>query len=138
MDHRRDRWLLACAVVCLGMVIATPSRAQELRYEPSTPTISPYLNLFRDRTSAVPNYYSLVRPQLLQIEQDKAQRRINQQNAASANRLQSELTDLQRRQATLLQLPPTGKNAWFLRPSERQQFMNTGTFYSRAGTRQSR
>ena len=51
------------------------------RYSPERPTVSPYLNLLRNDNGPVPNYYSLVRPQL------------NQQGfnnrTASAARLQS-------------------------------------------------
>lgn len=50
------------------------------RYEPARPTISPYLNLLRRDAGPIPNYYSLVRPQLNQIE-------INQRQQVN-NRLQ--------------------------------------------------
>ncbi len=48
----------------------------------TTPTISPYLNLFRDErqnTEAVPSYYSFVRPQLEQQANAAQQQRELQQ-----------------------------------------------------------
>lgn len=35
-------------------------------YEPSSPTVSPYLNLLRSNLGPLPNYHSLVRPQMRQ------------------------------------------------------------------------
>ncbi len=45
------------------------------------PTVSPYLNLYRDETNseAAPNYFSFVRPQLDQIETNRRQMRELQQ-----------------------------------------------------------
>ncbi|QDT67244.1 hypothetical protein MalM25_01410 [Planctomycetes bacterium MalM25] len=47
----------------------------------SGPTISPYLNLFRDETSdsSLPNYYTFVRPQQQQYEANQQQRQQLQQ-----------------------------------------------------------
>lgn len=50
----------------------------------SRPTVSPYLNLLQPRTTGVPNYQTLVRPQL-------DQRRAEQMNAAAIQRLQSQV-----------------------------------------------
>ena len=41
------------------------------RYTPQRPTVSPYLNLLRNDNGPVPNYYSLVRPQLNQQAFDR-------------------------------------------------------------------
>ena len=59
-------------LVCIGLGIALAagsrgSSGQDIpRYSPQRPTISPYLNLMRDDNGSLPNYYSLVRPQLFQ------------------------------------------------------------------------
>ncbi len=70
------------------------------RYRPQRPTVSPYLNLLRNDNGPVPNYYSLVRPQLNQQAFDN--------RIASAARLQSlsiqKLEDIAERGAT----GPTG------------------------------
>ena len=47
------------------------------KYQPSRPTISPYLNLLRRNPSPVPNYYSLVRPQLQQLDVNRRQQAVN-------------------------------------------------------------
>ena len=61
------RCILAFALI-LGIWGSVVGKAtgQELprRYQPSRPTISPYLNLFRPNFGAIPNYYAFVRPQL--------------------------------------------------------------------------
>lgn len=77
----------------------------------STPTISPYLNLFRDETeNATPNYYAFVRPQQDQYDANRQQ--------------QSQLQQLQRqvRQATY-QSPATNVAGG-------ARFGDTGRFYS--------
>jgi hypothetical protein len=57
------------------------------RFEPSRPTISPYLNLLRRDVGPLPNYYSLVRPQLQQNDFNQRQIAINreQRTAIRAN-----------------------------------------------------
>ncbi len=40
------------------------AHAQRRSYRTSRPTISPYLDLLRVQTGALPNYYELVRPKL--------------------------------------------------------------------------
>jgi hypothetical protein len=45
------------------------------------PTVSPYLNLYRDESTneGAPNYFAFVRPQMEQIEANRAQQREIQQ-----------------------------------------------------------
>jgi len=56
--------------ITLGVMLAIHSRSSlgqdRPRYSPQRPTISPYLNLLRNDSGPLPNYYSLVRPQLNQ------------------------------------------------------------------------
>src|SRR5215475_15368192 len=72
---------------------AAASNAQE-RYTPSTPTVSPYLNLFQSNrnggpiTRGLPNYYSLVRPQLQQNRINKNQQQLIQQQNTVIDQLQ--------------------------------------------------
>jgi hypothetical protein len=134
MGNRDKRWVIAwsAAFVWFGGVAA--SNAQVRRYEPSRPTVSPYLSLFREQTGILPNYQALVRPQQLQYEANRTQQRFNQQNAEEVESLRAEVYDLQQRQATELTMSPTGKGGWFARPSQRQQFMNTSRYYSQSGT----
>ncbi len=56
-------------IVIVGFVLASDASAQRAsrwQYQPSSPTLSPYLNLLQTNYGPVPNYYSLVRPQLAQ------------------------------------------------------------------------
>lgn len=95
---------------------ATPPALAGAKVKPfagvgSTPTISPYLNLFRDETeNATPNYHAFVRPQQLQMDANRQQ--------------QAQLQQLQRtvRQATY-QSPATNVAGG-------ARFGDTGRFYS--------
>jgi hypothetical protein len=68
------------------------------RYQPSRPTISPYLNLLRRNEGPLPNYHSLVRPQLQQLDTNRRQQAINAQN-------QGELQNLNRQVLTISESP---------------------------------
>jgi hypothetical protein len=116
--------VLALAAAMLALA-AVPSYGQQLRrYQPSSPTISPYMNLLRTNVGPLPNYYSLVRPQLNQLEFNRQQVATQAQQAASLRLLEKEG---QKSQAAT----PTGKGSWFM-TSGRAGYMNTSRFYSRA------
>lgn len=69
--------------------VAKPSRIpfrDALPYR--QPTVSPWLNIFRPDASRVFNYYTLVRPQLAQLQ-------INQQRAAQIQALTSQAATIQ-------------------------------------------
>jgi hypothetical protein len=138
MGKHRSCWLIALVAAGCWLGTAAESHAQVRRYEPSRPTVSPYLNLFREQTGILPNYQALVRPQQLQNETNQRQREINQRGATEAQNLQTQIYELQQKQAAELQMAPTGKNAWFQRPSQRNQFLNTSRFYSQSGKATSR
>jgi hypothetical protein len=81
---------LTCAsVVVLAALVAAESQAQTPRYQPSRPTVSPYLNLFRNNTGPLPNYYSLVRPQLYQQDFNQRQTQMMEQQGAAIGSLQT-------------------------------------------------
>lgn len=62
--------------------------AQDIpRYSPSRPTVSPYLNLLRSDSGPLPNYYSLVRPQLNQEKFDNQISAATRQNSIAVQRL---------------------------------------------------
>lgn len=118
------------AVLGVLLVLGSEAVAQRpQRYQPARPTVSPYMNLFRNNNSPVPNYYSFVRPQLNQIQ-------VNQEQQALLMRQNSEIQGLQK---NLLQTrtdgPVSGSPSWFQTPGSRSTFMNTSGYYSRAGTR---
>ena len=104
-----------------GLLIAlsfTPALGQQpRRYQPATPTVSPYLNLTRSNVGGLPNYYSLVRPQLQQQAFNQQQLIVQAQQSAAVNRLRGELQQ---------PLTPTGKASGFM------TFSPTGAAYMRA------
>ena len=126
--------LIAVGAACLWVSGTTASNAQVQRYAPSRPTVSPYLNLFRDQTGVLPNYQALVRPLQQQEDFNQQQRALNQRNAAVNQQLQNELFDLQLRQAAGPQMAPTGKGSWFQQPGQRHRFLDTSQFYSQSGS----
>ena len=69
--------VLADGGVCQGQ--------QMLRYQPNSPTVSPYLNLTRFNNGGLPNYYSLVRPLSQQRALDTRETSLRQQQQ---NRIQ--------------------------------------------------
>lgn len=133
MLARRVSPLIAVIVAASWLAGGSASNAQTLRYQPSRPTVSPYLNLFRQQTGAIPNYQSLVRPLQLQNEANQRQQQINAERGATISALQAQLFELQQAQAAGAGVSPTGKSSWFFQPSPRQRFMDTSSFYSRAG-----
>ena len=111
-------------LVCigLGITLASGSRASNgqdiLRYSPRRPTISPYLNLLRNDNGTLPNYYSLVRPQLYQQSFDN---RILMANRAQERAVQR-LSDVTSAETT----GPTGSGSTF---GNLSHFGNRSHFY---------
>lgn len=85
----------------------------------ATSTVSPYLNLHRDdaNSESAPNYFSLVRPQLEQIEAARSQQRELQQ---LRGQLQTISSTVVRPQGQGTGLPGTGTSA---------RYMDTAQFY---------
>mgnify|MGYP003501423407 CR=1 FL=1 len=115
---------LIMAVVWLASAGAEESHAQVRRYTPNTPTISPYLNLTRNNGGGLPNYYSLVRPQMQQQDFDRQQVAQQQTQGQKIMTLQDEV------QAGLT---PTGKNAGFMNFGTRHRFGDTTGRYPQPG-----
>ena len=115
-------WFAGCAL----LATPTASNAQQ-RYTPSTPTVSPYLNLFQNNRNggpvsrALPNYYSLVRPQLQQNRINNNQQQLIQQQNTVIDQLQQNVQVLQQQPGSVV----TGHNSWFL---------NTSRYYAQAGS----
>jgi hypothetical protein len=129
MRYRNTVGLIALAAV---LHAASASFGQVRRYEPSRPTISPYLQLFRDRdrNPRLPNYYSFVRPMQQQYQMNQFQQQQLQRQSQQIGQLQSQVQQFQQGQFTGPLVAPTGKGAGFMRPSSRNAFMNTSRFYS--------
>ena len=92
------------------------SHAQVRRYTPNTPTISPYLNLTRNNGGGLPNYYSLVRPQMQQQDFDRQQAAQQQMQGQKIMTLQDEVQS---------GLTPTGKSSRFMNFGTRHTFGDT-------------
>ena len=92
-ENKMIRKTLVCIGLGISLAAGSPeSNGQDIpRYSPSRPTISPYLNLLRNDSGSLPNYYSLVRPQLFQQSFDNRILRENRAQERDVQRL-SELT----------------------------------------------
>lgn len=88
----------------------------------SGPTVSPYLNLYRNEVNAntMPNYYAFVRPQLDQIE-------ANRKQAADMQRLQAQLQNTQSAGGSQPVMYGTGDTG----PAPVARFGDTAQFYQR-------
>jgi hypothetical protein len=128
--------LLALALVagCFAFFpVASDAQGVE-RYEPSTPTVSPYLNLFRNDQngrSPLPNYYALVRPLQNQYRTNQIQQQILQQQSQSIGQLQETAQQLQLEKGQ--PVVQTGHGSWFMNSGTRTKFRDTTKYYSRAG-----
>ncbi len=58
------------------------------------PTVSPYLNLFRGNSGPVPNYQTLVRPQLNQLETNRMLRLDVERNAGHIQQVEQNVATL--------------------------------------------
>lgn len=112
---RMTQRTLRASISVLALAVASEGFAQGARrYQPSRPTVSPYLNLYRNNVGPLPNYYSLVRPQLNQQAFNDRVVAQQAQQSATLGVLQS--------QAAQATVTPTGKRSWFMTYS-RQTFM---------------
>ncbi len=114
MRKRLPRCLTAFVVLLATTAVAEAQAQAPRRYQPARPTVSPYLNLFRNNTGPLPNYYSLVRPQI-------NQQAFNTQVAAQQAQQTSALNLLES-QSGQVAATPTGKSGWFMTYG-RQSFM---------------
>jgi hypothetical protein len=120
---------LVLAVVCAAGIYLVSQQhcsAQVRRYQPSSPTVSPYLNLTRASGGGLPTYFALVRP-LIQ------QQSYNQQARDVVGRQQREIlalqNDVQRARQTVA---PTGNRSWFMIQGNRETFLNSSRYYPQA------
>jgi hypothetical protein len=138
MKEASNAWLRAGLLSSFLLISATSeSIAQQRRYEPSQPTVSPYLQLFRNdvgQNSALPNYFNFVRPLQQQYQVNQTQQRLLQQQYQAIGQLRSNVQALEGQLAQGQVVAPTGKGSWFNRPSTKSGYLNTSRFYSQSGT----
>ena len=128
---KRVAWVLLVGGAMLSFdarVVHAQRQQRPQRFQPATPTVSPYLNLLRQNNSPIPNYYSLVRPALQQQQINLQQQTILRQQNAEIRQLQTNLLKTQ------TEGPVSGSPSWFQTPGTRSTFLNTSQFYSRSGT----
>lgn len=124
MSASKKMMLVSTAIVALQWQVR-PLSAQGLeRYQPATPTVSPYLNLGRFNTGGLPNYYSLVRPLNRQRQVNAQAQRLQRQQGVALQRLE---------RATQIQpVGPqvsTGTGSRFLTSGNRAVYRDTRQFY---------
>jgi multidrug efflux pump subunit AcrA (membrane-fusion protein) len=126
--------LIAVLLGVLSLAAASNSHAQyqQRRFEPSRPTVSPYLNLFRFNNSVIPNYQSLVRPEQQAQRFRQQQLQLDRQQQQELQRLQSNVRVLQQPRVTSELVAPTGKGSWFNVPGG-STFGDTSGYFSRVG-----
>lgn len=126
-------FVLAAFAGLLCFSCVRESEAQVRRYQPQTPTVSPYLNLTRRNVGGLPNYYALVRPQIQQRQFNLQQRALNIRQQGEITRLESEV------QRKLDPATATGTGSWFMVPGNQTSFLNTSRYFPepirRAGRR---
>jgi len=103
-------------VGCWGMLSSTSAfsqtrRSDVQRYQPARPTLSPYVGLLQGNRGAIPNYYTMVRPQL-------EQRTFNQQLQATARVQSLDIQTLTSSEDSSPRRVQTGKSAGF------EQYLN--------------
>ncbi|MCH8046809.1 MAG: hypothetical protein IID44_24165 [Planctomycetes bacterium] len=116
-----QRIIFSLVIVAISLLICGPASAQQPRrsyspYQPSRPTVSPYIDLLRRRTGELSNYHTFVRPKL------RTQAALRQQSNRFGS-LQRQFGGLQRQFSSLqnTQAAPTGIGGGF---------MNFSHFYS--------
>jgi hypothetical protein len=130
--------LLASAVLWLRMASASTAQSPT-GYQPSTPTVSPYLNLFRNNgngrlNSPIPNYYSFVRPAERQQQYNQGQQQVLQQQTQLISQLQQNVQQLQQQAQNGPAPAQTGHDSWFMQGGTHARFLDTSGHYARAGT----
>jgi hypothetical protein len=95
------RYPIAAIVTALAceLLVGTAHGQGVSTYRPATPTVSPYMNLLRTDLGPLPNYQSLVRPQL-------EQRTFNRQAAQAINRTERDFRTLAQTPAAAAPLQP--------------------------------
>jgi hypothetical protein len=105
---------------------------QQRRYQPSRPTTSPYLNLFRFNNSVLPNYQSLVQPEQEAQRFRLEQSRLNRQQQTELTQIQQNVRVLKQSPVSTKLVAPTGQGSWFNVPGG-SQFGDTREYFSKAG-----
>lgn len=124
---------LLASVLVLALAPTAEAQYRQRRYQPSRPTVSPYLNLFRINNNVIPNYQSLVRPEQEALRFRQEQLQLDQQRQRELSQLQSNVNRLEQAPLTTPLVAPTGKGSWF-NVQGGSQFGDTRGYFSKAGS----
>ena len=92
----------------LLFVEASHGQNQRPRYQPSRPTVSPYLYLSQQENNGMPSYYAFVRPY-------QRQSQVNQYQQGQLNTQQTDIKSLDNQfQLRQTEAAPTGSNSTFM------------------------
>ena len=112
----------ACVVAVIGLSFLQTCTAQVRRYQPQTPTLSPYLNLTLFNGGGLPNYYAFVRPELQQRAFDRQQQALTRQHGETIQRLENDV------QRGITPIAETGTGSWFMIPGK-TTYLDTTRYY---------
>ena len=115
---------MAVVLICVGTSSSAVWGQHLRRYQPASPTISPYVNLTRFNNGTVPNYYSLVRPLQQQRQLNLQEQALRQQQALTLGRVESDL------RLGTTPVVATGTGSRFLINGTRSTFLNTSRYYT--------
>lgn len=93
MPRVRLRFALAAAV-WLGLTAGASAQNPAGRYQPTQPTISPWMGLYSRNTGALDNYHSFVRPEQELRSTIRQQNTQTQQNNDALQTLRTQVHDL--------------------------------------------
>ncbi len=109
---RRFNRTLATVLLTCGAICSHSASAQSpMSYEPQSPTVSPWLGLWRQNTGALDNYHTFVQPQM------ELNRTLQMQNSAltrQAAGLQSLHNEIMQPQGNQSGMMPTGQGSTFM------------------------
>ena len=121
----QPRYWMSAAILLAGLCLAAPREGdgQIPSYQPSRPTLSPYLNLTRRNFGGLPNYFALVRPIERQQQLNLQQQGVLQTDRREIQQLQNDV------QRGLIPPSATGSTSWFFVPGNQQRFQDTTGYY---------
>jgi hypothetical protein len=115
---------IGAAGPALAQAGARPQASQIPRYTPSTPTVSPYVNLLNRNGGAASNYYGLIRPLQRQAS-------INSAQTQSAAVEEQQIRNVKEQQESFEQptVKPTGTAGWFQNPGTTASYQDPSHYY---------
>lgn len=132
----RSAWLIFCVCLSAG-IIAADAAGQTPRsygYQPTRPTISPWMNLYQRNTGAVDNYHTYVQPQKQLQETLQQQNARIQQQGLGIRGLTHQLSDLEQGKT----VRATGAGSVFMDYSHYYDLQSAGGTFRPSSSRTSR